>query len=154
VFKDRHVVIAMLVAPVLAVIAWYGVDQIVAENPHAARAGAAYSLVAKSNCRYASGRCDLENGDFTLSLIAGDTESASVEVTVIAGFELQGVNLGFSTTDVESPPVSMARADDRGSTWIASLQLPATDALLRVVAQANDAIWYAELPTVFLQTAD
>jgi hypothetical protein len=153
-FKDKHVVIAMLVAPVLAVIAWYGVDQMVAEDPHPAQAGAAYSLVAKSNCRYASGRCDLENGDFTISLIAGVVQSASVTVELVAGLELQGVTLGFSTPDIGRPPVSMLRADEGAAVWVADLQLPATDADLRVVAQANDAIWYAEVPTVFLQRAD
>jgi NADH:ubiquinone oxidoreductase subunit 3 (subunit A) len=60
-FKNWHVIIAMIVAPILAVLAWFAVDYFVAERPHAAKEGAAYSLIAKSNCRYDSGQCDLEN---------------------------------------------------------------------------------------------
>ena len=67
-FKNKHVVIAMLVAPVLAIMAWFAVDYFVGERPHAATPGSAYTLVAKSNCRYASGQCDLENADFKLRI--------------------------------------------------------------------------------------
>ena len=62
------IVIALLVAPVLALIAYFAVDAVVAEKPEKALAGSSYPLVAKSNCRYASGRCSLENGDVQLEI--------------------------------------------------------------------------------------
>jgi len=67
-FTNKHVIIAMLVAPVLAIMAWFAVDYFIGERPHAAKEGAAYTLIAKSNCRYDSGQCDLENSDFKLNL--------------------------------------------------------------------------------------
>ena len=67
-FSNKHVLVAMLVAPVLAIMAWFAVDYFVAERPHAAEEGATYTLLAKSNCRYASGKCDLENADFELTI--------------------------------------------------------------------------------------
>ena len=38
-YKNKHVVVAMLVAPVLALIGYFSVDALVAEKPHAAQAG-------------------------------------------------------------------------------------------------------------------
>ena len=50
-WKNKHVVVAMLVAPILAILAWFAVDSMVAERAHSAKPGASYKLVAKSNCR-------------------------------------------------------------------------------------------------------
>ena len=58
----------MLVAPVLAVISWFAVDRIVRPAPLAAQAGQSFPLLARSNCRYASGQCTLFNGDFRVDL--------------------------------------------------------------------------------------
>lgn len=52
---NKHVVIAMLVAPVLAVIAYFAVDASVSEPPKAAQPGQSYPLAVRSNCRYTSG---------------------------------------------------------------------------------------------------
>ena len=41
---------------------------IVAERSHVAKPGSSYSLIAKSNCRYESGQCDLVNSDFKLTI--------------------------------------------------------------------------------------
>ena len=66
--KNRHMTIAMLMAPVLAIIAYYGVNTLVGEKPHAAEAGQSYVLVEKPNCRHHGGTCGLKNGDFELTL--------------------------------------------------------------------------------------
>ena len=58
----------MIVAPLLAVIAWFAVDRPVAERPHVAREGHAYPLMARSDCRYTSGQCSLENASFKSTL--------------------------------------------------------------------------------------
>jgi len=63
-FKNKHVITAMIVAPILAIVSYYAVDLMVKEQPKAAVEGQAYKLIAKSNCRYSSGACDLVNGDF------------------------------------------------------------------------------------------
>ena len=75
-FKNKHVIIALIVTPILAALAWIGVGQLMGEKPHAARPGQSYPLVEKSNCRYESGACDLENEDFLLRLTFHETEAA------------------------------------------------------------------------------
>jgi len=65
---NKHLIIAMIVAPILAVIAYYGVDRVVSETPHKAVKGQSYPLAAKSNCRYKSGECTLKNGDISLTI--------------------------------------------------------------------------------------
>ena len=138
----------MLIAPVLALIAWYGVDQLVAERPHAAQPGAAYSLIAKSNCRYASGRCDLENGDLQIRLRADAPEASRILVTLETVLPLQGAYLGFGS----GAPSLMLAADQTAQVWQGELEWPAPDETLRFVAHASDATWYAELSSVFLES--
>lgn len=63
-FKNKHFIIALLIAPILSLIAYFGTDMALSEKPHAAKEGESYKLASKSNCRYTSGLCDMENGDF------------------------------------------------------------------------------------------
>lgn len=154
-FKNKHVVIAMLVAPVLAIMAWFAVDYFVGERPHAATPGSAYTLVARSNCRYTSGQCDLENADFKLSIRPGMVSASSIALTLSASHELQSAAMGLVDGDDTQPPAPMTRTDDAGTEWQALLPSPASDdASIRVAVTANGATWYAEVPVVFLQTQE
>ena len=76
VFTNKHVVIAMIVAPVLAVLAWFATGQLSGEKPQPAEQGKSYPLVEKSNCRYPSGACDLENENFKLRLTVEESTLA------------------------------------------------------------------------------
>ncbi len=154
-FKDKHVVVAMLVAPVLAVIAWYGVDQIVAEKPTAIEAGGTYTLLARSNCRYDSGQCDLENADLKLSLVPGLRSGSRVEMQLESSVILQSATLGIHSdgSDADAIPSRMVRIDELGYLWGARLELENSEAsVLRLAVRAQDATWYAEVPTVFIVT--
>ncbi len=154
-FKNKHVVIAMLVAPVLAIMAWFAVDYFVGERPHAAKPGSAYTLVAKSNCRYASGQCDLENADFKLTIRPEMVSASSVALTLTASHGLQSAAMGLVEGDNTQPPAPMTRTDDTGTEWQGLLPGPGSDdATIRVAVTANDATWYAEVPVVFLQTQE
>ena len=153
--RNKHVVIAMLVAPVLAIMAWFAVDYFVAERPHAAKPGSAYTLIAKSNCRYASGQCDLENADFKLGIRPGMVSASSIALTLSASHELQSAARGSVDGDDIQPPVPMTRTDNAGKEWQALLPNPASDdASIRVAVTANDATWFAEVPVVFLQARE
>ena len=55
-----------LAAPVLGVVAYFGVGAMFGEKPMPAVAGQSYQLIEKSNCRYSSGQCGLKNVDFEL----------------------------------------------------------------------------------------
>ncbi len=85
-FRNKHVVIALLVAPLLALIAYFAVDSIVAEKPQKAIAGSSYPLAAKSNCRYTSGRCSLVNGDLRVEIHSVENDlmfSSSHAATIV-----------------------------------------------------------------------
>ncbi|MGB1440048.1 MAG: hypothetical protein ACPG63_09740, partial [Luminiphilus sp.] len=64
--NNRHVVTALLVAPLLAVLAWFLVGGIAGqpeEQPAPAEAGNSYPMIERPGCRYPGGDCGLSNED-------------------------------------------------------------------------------------------
>lgn len=150
-FKNKHVVIAMLVAPVLSIMAWFAVDYFLSERPHAAKEGAAYSLIARSNCRYDSGQCDLENSDFKVNIRPMSTTADSIQLELSSAFPLQSATLGVVNDGTPSPPAEMNPTTDERLRWTARIEQPVSDsATIRVAVTADGSTWYAEIPTVFL----
>jgi hypothetical protein len=154
-FKNKHVVVAMLVAPVLAILAWFAVDYFIGERPHAAKEGAAYTLIAKSNCRYESGQCDLENSDFKLSIRPTSITAEGVQLELTAVFPLQSATLGLINdgTPAEASPMDADGAE--ALVWTARIDRPHNeDSIIRVAVTADGAVWYAEIPTIFLEATE
>ena len=150
-WKNKHIVVAMLVAPVLAIMAWFAVDYFVAERPQSAQPGAAYPLVAKSNCRYDSGRCDLENADFEISLLPLQITPTQVSIRLESRFPLQQATLGLVEQGTAAAPVRMSADGGDNTAWLAEIAAPASsDSLLRVGVISDDATFFAEVPVVFL----
>ena len=153
--KNKHIIVAMLVAPVLAILGWFAVDYFVAERPQAARSGASYPLVAKSNCRYDSGRCDLENADFEISLRLEAIESSTISLLLESRFPLQGATVGLAGERAELPAVTMSARNGERTIWSAVIAAPAgDDSFLRVAVVADDTTFFAEVPVVFLVIQD
>lgn len=151
---NKHVVVAMLVAPVLAILAWFAVDYFLTERPHAAVEGGTYLLVARSNCRYDSGECDLENGDFKLNLKPVGDVSGPVTLALTSKFPLQTATLGLVKSGVERPPSSMRREDETSTLWLGTLPADRSDgAVIRLAVIASETTYYAEVPLTFLQGA-
>ncbi len=154
-FTNKHVVVAMLVAPVLAIMAWFAIDYFIAERPHAAKEGAAYTLIAKSNCRYDSGQCDLENSDFKLSIRPTSVTQNAVQLEMTSAFPLQSATLGLVNDGVPTSPSPMSATTDESLHWTARIDSPSgEDSILRVAVTADGATWYAEVPTVFLDSGE
>lgn len=154
-FKSKHVVIAMLVAPVLSVMAWFAVDYFLSERPHAAKEGAAYSLIAKSNCRYDSGQCDIENSDFKINIRPMSITSDSVQLQLTSAFPLQSATLGVVNNGIPSPPTEMNPTTDESLLWTTRIERPVADStMIRVAVTADGSTWYAEIPTVFIVLTD
>ena len=152
ILKNRHVVIATLMAPVLALLAYFGVGHFVGETPHAAEQGHSYRLVEKPNCRRESGYCGLKNGDFELTLSSQWLDDGRLVLMLKSEHALDGVKLAlFEDGNVEKPPVDMRPGDDSGRFW--SLELshanPERDRL-RLVASARGALYYGETGMKFL----
>jgi hypothetical protein len=151
-FTNKHVIIAMIVAPALAVLAWFAVGHLVGERPQPALPGHAYPLVEKSNCRYESGACDLVNEDFRLTLVYRE-EPGAPELVLNASHALEGVVMGIGTSDKEAQPDMMRAVDGQGLEWrLALAARPDPRERIRLVARAGDSSYYAEAGTAFLQT--
>jgi hypothetical protein len=151
-FKNWHVIIAMIVAPILAVLAWLAVDYFVAERPHAAKEGAAYTLIAKSNCRYDSGQCDLENADFKISIRPMSVTSSSVQLELTSAFPLQSATLGLVNNDTPAAPAVMRATNGEALHWTARIDRPSGESsTIRVAVTSDGSTWYAEIPVVFLR---
>ncbi len=151
ILNNRHVVIALLVAPILALIAYFAVDKVVGEKPHAALAGADYRLIARSNCRYRSGRCDLVNGDFELSLRVVDEPKSGLSLELASAYPLTSALIGIAARQGgASEPIALTASSD-ASRWRLTLQsLPDSAGWLQLAARAGGSLYYAEVPVTFL----
>ena len=167
-FKNRALIFhkiacTALVTPVLAVLAWFLAGQWFGEQPHAAMEGRSYPLVAQSNCRYHSGRCDLRNGDMRLA-VAGAAREDGYRVSLTSEIALEAAYLAVSShadsesnkehsqeTLPEPKPELMQRMDTVGLLWEVNLQrLPTQDRRFYVVVNANGSHWYGDFGAIFL----
>ncbi len=151
IFKNRHMVVAALVAPVLALMAYFGADYVVGERPEAAVAGQDYPLVEQPGCRYAGGDCGLKNADFELRITI---EPGAAVLRIESAFPLDGVVAALVPAQgEEGEPAGMRRSEPGGRVW--TVDLPAAPAAgedrLRIVALAAGARYYGEVGTFFLQ---
>ncbi|MEH0690820.1 hypothetical protein H4F17_17440 [Vibrio cholerae] len=151
-FKNKHFIIALLIAPILSIIAYFGTDLAVSEKPHAAKEGQAYKLVSKSNCRYTSGLCDMENGEFKIKFRSEKLTEETLELSMSSLHPLQGVKLSLvNDIDTTKTPVDMQRADSEGKQWYITLPSPASqESWLRVAAQSDGTLYYGDTQTAFV----
>ena len=151
IFKNKHLLVATLMAPVLGLIGYFGVNALVSEKPHAAEAGKSYQLVEKPNCRYSSGICGLKNGDFELTLgfewLAGGRMLLKLESVN----PLDGVLLALvENEDEKKSPSEMQAADPNGLTWQLEIERPDPQRhRLRLVASANQALYFGDAAMKF-----
>ena len=149
-FKNKHVVTAMIVAPLLAVISYLAVDRLVAEKPHVSQEGHAYPLIARSDCRYTSGQCSLENASFKSTL---RYDRAGRMLRLQSSHGLQNATIGFVTANGrENPPQAMSATDASRQSWRLPLQSDINpQALARIALKANNAYYFAETPMIFME---
>jgi len=146
---NKHVVTAMIVAPVLAVLAWIAVGQFAGEQPEPAQPGREYPLVEQSNCRYASGACDLTNEAFTLRLSLD--RSADPVLNLSASHPLDGVLISVSFADDNTPPEQMRVTDGQGLAWGVLLgRVPGPGERVRLVAVTGGTAYFGEASTQFM----
>lgn len=150
-FTNKHVIIAMIVAPILSILAWFAVGELIGEKPQPAQTGQSYPLVEKSNCRYESGLCDLQNEDIRLSLVFQEAVSGA-QLVLRSSHALQGVAVSIGLPEDDEPPAAMRSADGQGLEWRVVLSArPAADERIRLVARAAGSSYFGEAGTRFLQ---
>ena len=150
-FKNKHVITAFIVTPILAFLGYYLVDLIVKETPQAAVAGQNYKLVAKSNCRYTSGECDLVNGGFKSTLTVNQ-DGQNKTLVLTSNHPLQGVTIGLVSDDKESKPVKMSSYGNESLLWSMPLTAQINETTeLRVAIAAKDSYYFAQTTLGFIE---
>ena len=156
IFTNKHVIVAMLVAPILAIFAWFSIDMMVSETPFEPVAGETYKLVEKPNCRWASGECELKNNNFEVRMVAEKIGDGQREVSLESSHPLDGVKFAIfksapETVDRESTPTDMRPLDDSGLKWGLTIEEPRSElARFRLALRANEAMFFGEVSTTFM----
>jgi hypothetical protein len=151
IFKNKHVRIAIVLAPVLGVVSYYVTRDLGSEAPHAAEEGQSYQLAEKPNCRRDSGICGLKNGDFELNLSTEWLDADRERLMLHSVFPLDGVMVSLVESEAgENQPREMSPLGDDGLMW--SLEIPHPDPesdRLHLVASANRTLYYGDASTKF-----
>ena len=134
----------MVVAPVLSIIAWFAVDAYIGEQPHSAKKGSSYPLVAESNCRYSSGQCTLSNEDFSLRVTF-----AQSHYLISSDFPLSKAFIGVANVGDEPMPSPMEERED--GSWVSSeVGLPEAGDQMYVVVESSGVRFYGDASVTFL----
>lgn len=146
-FTNKHVIIAMIVAPILAVMTYIAVDRHVRPDPVAAKPGDSYELVARSNCRYESGKCTLYNGDFKIELnVADAANQTDLTLDLNSEFPLEGFR--YALVDTNGDEIHAQNVTTSQFSIDKQHLKHATTMLLAV--RSADIIYYTETETRFM----
>ena len=151
-FKNKHMTVAMIVTPILAILAWFVADRMVGEAPHAAVEGNSYPLVELPNCRYDSGNCSLKNEDFRLDINFTAATAGSVLLLLESEFPLEGVKLAVASAgSTSTTPREMQAVDGSAVNWSIEIEMPDPETdRLQLVASAQQTLYYGEVSTNFM----
>lgn len=151
-FKNKHVIIALLVTPVLAILTWFAVGSFVGEKAQPAIAGQSYPLVEKSNCRYDSGQCDVHNKKFRLTLTV-DNSSSKPNLVLSSSHPLNTVLIAIAAVDAPSQPTAMVADTNDGTQWRMSIgSIPPVGYRIYLAVNANDSSYFTDVATIFLDS--
>lgn len=151
ILKNKHLILAMFVAPVLAIIAYFATDYVVSEKPRQAQQGNTYKLAANSNCRYQSGQCTLQNGDVEVKVSVERITDSLIELTLRSNIPVQKVLASFVADNITEQPTAMQSDAADSTVWQARFNIAEPEkAQLRLAMELSGALFYAETPAVFI----
>ena len=153
-WKNKHLLIATLAAPILGLVSYYGIGALLGEKPQPAEAGQSYQLVEKSNCRYSSGLCGLKNVDFELTLSFEALGNDRLLLKLVSETPLDGVKLALAdnATNEGRPRDMLATAGD-GLNWSLEIKLPDPERdRLHLVASSMQTLYFGDVATKFTST--
>ncbi len=155
-FTNKHLVVAMIVAPILALVSYFSIDRMVSETPKAAVEGASYVLAELPNCRYSSGICGMRNGDFIVKMKTETVNGSEVFLKLNSVFALDGVLVAVADAKDQDmtlvTPDKMRADDDSMQSW--TLQLPKFDpqvSRLHLAISSKDVLYYGDVQTKFTE---
>jgi hypothetical protein len=150
-WKNKHVLIAALMAPVLGLVSYFGIGFMFGERPQPSEAGESYKLVEKPNCRYSSGLCGLKNVDFELTLTFERLENGRLLLNLVSVNPLDGVKLALiESMDDDKKPRDMQATSADGLNWSLDIALPDPENdRLRLVASSREVLYFGDVATKF-----
>lgn len=149
--KNKHIISAMFIAPILALLAYFGTDMLVSEPPHAAKSGNSYPMVAKSNCRYESGLCTFKNGELEIHFRASPTKQGNWRIQAETNTTLDRVLVGVTSPQNNNPPSPMYNTKEQPMSWEITVPRDDQDTVFRVAVMAQGATFFAETETKFFR---
>ena len=151
-FKNKHLIAALIITPILTIIAYFAMDYMVSEKPHQAQAGASYELVEKPNCRYQSGLCGLKNGDFEIEMRVELLDDDTMNLSLESAYPLDGVKLALvDKPEQAGDPRDMVADNKERTHWQVVLpQATGDSSRLRLVISANSSLYYGDTATTFM----
>jgi len=151
IWKNKHLLVAALVAPILGVLSYLVIDLLVSEKPHVAKAGQSYILAELPNCRYSSGICSLKNGDFKLELTFDRLGNDRLLLKIRSDHRLDGVMLAqWVNENEESRPKPMRATGGDGLNWSQEIWNPDPQKQrLHLVATSNDVLYIGDAALKF-----
>lgn len=159
-FTNKHVVIALIVAPILAVIAYFATDSLVGEKPQQAEAGKSYPLATLPNCRYPSGHCTLKNAEFEIDMKVAQAGVNMMTLNLTSKHPLQGAKVALAGSAADSNndytneshgPQDLIATDDTALHWTVDLSGEHTEASqLQIVVAAADSFYFGETRLEFI----
>ena len=156
VFRNRHILIASLVAPVLALMAYFGAGYLFGERPQAAVEGQSYPLAEQPNCRWASGACGLANNDFEVELRYQPRADDRFVFRLESALPLDGVLLSVAHDGSGSAvPEPMQAEDEGGLNWITELSVPDPGGdRIRLAASSGGVLYFGDASTAFMRPVE
>jgi len=151
IFRNKHLIIATMMAPILALVSYFGINALLSETPHAAEAGQSYQLLEKPNCRRSGGDCGLKNSDFELNLSAEWPTEYQLLMTLRSVHPLSGVlvELVENETD-QNQPVNMRPMSADGLLWSVDMaHSNLENHRLHLVASAGEALYFGDISMKF-----
>ncbi len=148
--KNKHIMVAMIVAPILAIISYFATDYAVSDQPIAAAEGESYALLARPNCRYESGECTLKNGDIELQLRIEFEQDSGRVLMAKSNQPLTGIRVALVNGEEAQEAVALERTASDGTIWMMPLSLHSQESNgLRVAFESSGRVFYASTDTAF-----
>ncbi|NCF24193.1 MAG: hypothetical protein GWP60_06610 [Gammaproteobacteria bacterium] len=152
-WKNKHVIIALIVAPILAILAWFAVGQIAGEKAQVAEPGGAYPLVARSNCRWESGECELVNNDLKMTILPLELGAQYTRLSLDSEFPLAQATFALLSdgNEVVASAEYDASPDAAAQMTVTIPTYADPEGMLRVAVTVRESLYFAEVPVVFMR---
>ena len=154
-FRNKHLLVAALMAPIMALVGYFAIDIFLGETPQAAKPGQTYKLAEKPGCRYAGGKCGLKNVDFELGIRIEPIDGNRSMLLLDSAFPLEGVMAALvdplTQSQSDADPVPMEAQGAEGLSWSLAIDSPVPGRhRLQVATASQGTFYYGDAATEFL----